>query len=138
MARAISYDVARNAASFGGFGSFRREWVVPELTLENWQARGLLLRNAEGLTYLWVHRVTTKSPGEDDVVRWAVRRAIIRDGSVVEGVGIGAFDSIAAAVAAANQARKEADDRAGPLTEEEIPDDIDSGWFVFTPGPRPG
>jgi hypothetical protein len=106
-------------------GSFRRSWVVLELTAENWDRSGVLYRNEESeVVYGTIIR------GEDGgSTRWMIQCHVHRDGRLKSAPG-GRHATLEVAIEVLNTEVAASLIGCGPLPEDEWPVDADSPWII--------
>ena len=108
-------------------GSFRRSWVVPELTEDNWRGSGVVYRDAEGqVVYATIcEYVLRHEPG------WQIERHVEADGRL-RSTSLDCFSRLESALEALSEEVAASIRAHGTIPEDEWPKDAESAWIVFS------
>ena len=115
-----------------GHGEFRREWITPYLTEQNWNGHGVLYYDADGtVIYATVQRGT-----RGDQTFWAISRLAYTTRHLIKTVEDERHDTLSAAIRLLATDVRTANLEHGPVPEDAWPEDTDAPWILFTPPKR--
>ena len=117
-----------------GHGEFRREWITPYLTEQNWNGHGVLYYDADGtVIYATVQRST-----RGNQTFWAIYRHAYTPDHLINTVDNERHDTLSAAIRLLATDVRTANLEHGPVLEDAWPEDTDAPWILFTLPKRGG
>ena len=116
--------------AFAGRGYFRREWIVPTLTKQNWDGHGVVYYDADRrIIYATVQEGTLR-----DKAFWKVDRYAYVDGSLTEVSALDRHETLAGALESLARDVQRSELEYGPVPEHAWPENADAPWVIFSVG----
>ena len=115
-----------------GHGEFRREWIIPYLTEQNWNGHGVLYYDVDGTV---IHATVQRGTSGTQTF-WAISRLAYTTRHLINTFEEERHDTLNAAIRVLATDVRTANLEHGRVPKNEWPEDTDAPWILFTPPKR--